>query len=80
MPVLLALPHPQPVLRTIFARGSLRMEIWEAAPREIQENTVNRGQKEAGGVRIASQTVEEPERAKPPLAASGAQEGVQRLR
>jgi hypothetical protein len=56
------------------------MEIWEAAPREIQENTVNRGQKEAGGVRIASQTVEEPERAKPPLAASGAQEGVQRLR
>src|SRR5215207_4779962 len=35
--------------------------------------------KEAAGVRMASDTVEEePERAKPPPAASGAQEGVQR--
>jgi hypothetical protein len=34
------LPHPQPVLRTIFARGSLSvgMESWEAATHEIQEN------------------------------------------
>ena len=45
LPALLALPHPQPFLRTIFARGSLGMEIWEAATRARYNRTVNRGQK-----------------------------------
>src|SRR5215216_4164500 len=55
LPALLALPHPQPFLRTIFARGSLGMEIWEAATRarDTRERLMA-DKKEAGGVRIAS--------------------------
>ena len=55
LPALLALPHPQPFLRTIFARGSLGMEIWEAATRaRYKSERLIADKKEAGGVRIAS--------------------------
>src|SRR5215208_3384222 len=80
LPALLALPHPQPVLRTIFARGSLGMEIWEAATRARYKRTVNRGQKrvwrrENRPRRLRGGAGEGQE---PPPAASGTQEGVQR--
>ena len=81
LPALLALPHPQPFLRTIFARGSVGREIWEAATRERYKRTVNGGQKEAGGVRMASDSRGGAgEGQEPPPDASGAQEDAQRLR
>jgi|SRR5215212_708289 len=55
LPALLALPHPQPFLRTIFARGSLW--AWRFGRLQRARDTRERlmaDKKEAGGVRIAS--------------------------
>jgi len=81
LPALLALPHPQLFLRTIFARGSLWAWRFGKLQRARDTDTRERliaDKKEAGGVRIASDSrggAEEgqaPAGAKPPPAASGA--------
>ena len=81
LPALLALPHPQPFVRTIFARGSLsvRIKIWEAATRARYKRTVNRGQKRGRRRenRLRDSRGGAGEDQEPPPAASGAQEGVQ---
>jgi hypothetical protein len=81
LPALLALPHPQLFLRTIFARGSLsgHGDLGGRNAREIQENGKSRTKKRLEA-RESPQTVgEEPERAKKPRPVTvESQESVQR--
>src|SRR5215211_2367034 len=76
LPALLALPHPQPFLRTIFARGSLW--AWRFGRLQRARDTRERSiaDKKRPEARESPQTVEEgPERAEP---RPESQEGVQR--